>query len=152
MFLIIWAICDDIFLSLRTKITLIPDIQNSLISLIINPKSSFYYDVLFVSLNHILIQKIHLHGYLMIKWRIIFMYRFVIIIHRYVIICIERMNWCEIRFFLFIDYIVSIIVTCMINYFCWIWMIFHFFTCIVVIKKLSLILVLGCVLVFLHSK
>ena len=56
-----------------------------------------------------------------------------IIIHRYVIRCIDRMNRCDIRFFFYIEYIIYIFITCIIHYFLWILMTLYFFTCVIVI-------------------
>ena len=61
------------------------------------------------------------------------MHIFIIIIHRYVIICIDIINIYDIRAFLYIQYIISIFVTCIIHYICWISMMWYFFTCIAVI-------------------
>ena len=49
------------------KITMITTSQKYLIYLIINPKSFFSDEEIFVLLNHILRLKIHLNGSLMIK-------------------------------------------------------------------------------------
>ena len=57
-----------------------------------------------------------------------------IIIHRYFIGCIDIMNRCGILLLLYIEYIISIFITCMIHYFCWILMTWYFFTCIVLIS------------------
>ena len=84
-------------------ITIIPVIQKSLIYLIINPKLCFTDNELLVSFNHIIIQKIHTHGYLMIKWRTIFMDIIIIIIYRYITSCIDIMNICDIRLFFCIE-------------------------------------------------
>ena len=64
---LIWAIRDDNFSPLITKNNIDICHSNYLIYLIINPKQCFYYDKLFVSLNHIMTQRIHLHYYFMIK-------------------------------------------------------------------------------------
>ena len=64
---LLWDICNDNFLLLRTKITVINAIKNYLISLIINLEYHFYDNELCIFLVHILFLWIHLRGYLMIK-------------------------------------------------------------------------------------
>ena len=78
-------------------------------------------------INHILIQKINLHEYLMIKVvHNIFLDKCFIIIHRYVTICNDRLNWCGILIFFRIELILSIFTKSVINYFCWIMMRWYF--------------------------
>ena len=61
-------------------------------------------DKIFVFLNHIMIPKIHLYPYFTIKMCIISMDKIGITIHRYVISCIDRINRCDTRFLLCIEY------------------------------------------------
>ena len=80
------------------------------------------------------------------------MYKIFIIIHRYTIICIDRMNRCDIRFFFYIEYIISNVIKCMINELCWILMTWYLFTCIVVIRYLIIdISTWLCISFFLQS-
>ena len=62
------------------------------------------------------------------------MHIIVIIIYRYVITYIDGMNRYYTRFFSYIEYIISIAITCMVNYFWRILMTWYFFNCIVVIR------------------
>ena len=59
--------------------------------------------------------------------------KIVIIIHGYVISCIDRMNRCDICFFLYIEWIIYIVIKFIINYLCWIFMTWYLLTYIVII-------------------
>ena len=54
--------------------------------------------------------------------------RISIIIHSYVISYIDRINWCVICFFLYIELSYSFVIICMVNYFCWMLMRLYLFT------------------------
>ena len=60
--------------------------------------------------------------------------KIVITFHGYVINFIDRMNLFGIRSFSCIEYIISIVITCLINYFYWISIIWYPFTYIVFIN------------------
>ena len=62
--------------------------------------------------------------------------KIVITILRYFISFIDRMNLCDTRFFFCINWFFSIVITCMINEFCWIMTRWYFFTHIVFINDL----------------
>ena len=63
------------------------------------------------------------------------MHIIVIIIHRYFISCIDRMSRCDTRLFFYIEFIISILITCMIHSFWWILVTWYFLTCNVVINS-----------------
>ena len=70
-------------------------------------------------MNQILSLLIHLHGFLMIKIVHDIYGKIVIIIHWYVISFMCRMNKSKIHFFLCVNKIDSTVITCILNYFCW---------------------------------
>ena len=128
---LIRAICNNIFLYFRTKITWKQEIKNFLISLLLNPKWHFYFDKLCVFWVPLCSYR---YIFLLIWWLeiyIIIIKNINIIIHISVVGLFFRINICDIHFFFYIIWIHTTSVTCMVSYIWWTFMQCIFFIYII---------------------